>query len=342
MICLLALSVLGVSPGFTLFDEYSDARGISAKALYVCGRLWNGQVYATAKWPRDRAVRLYTKESIHQSCPIPVAVNDFGDAVAQLNLGTAKDFNSAGYRWMHNGSVERLKTFTKKDQCWPRAISRDGSLIVGTVFGTDMDWPAVWRRDGSVVRLQPTVKPLKSFGEALGISGDGRVVVGHLGTGREGHRAVTWTDFGQPKRLGDLSQTKFESYAWVANFNGSVVAGYSKVGGRRIPVRWTNTGQPLTLGTMPQRYENGMARGISDDGKVIVGLWGTGESGQGFVWTERTGAVTASEFLTSLGLGAKVSGLRITSVMGVAADGHAIAGACFDGQHHIHGFWATF
>ncbi|MFI5385272.1 MAG: hypothetical protein ACHQ50_04040 [Fimbriimonadales bacterium] len=340
--CALVLPIIGGSSRFTLYDEYSYVGGISAKAFYTCGRKWTGDVYATAKWPSDGAVSLNTKEAIHQSCPIAVAVNDVGDVVAQLNLGTLKDFNSAGFRWLHDGEVQRLKTFTDKDQCLPRAISRDGSQIIGTIFGTDRDWPAVWRRDGSIVRLPPKEKPLKSFGEALGMSGNGRVIVGHLGSESEGQRAVTWTDSGPPRKLGDLAKSKFQSYAWVANFQGSIVAGYSKVGGRCIPVRWIGAAKPLPLGTMPSRYDTGMARGISDDGKVIVGLWGTGESGQGFVWTEKTGAVSAAEFLTSHGLGAQVSGLKLTVVIGVTADGHTIAGECFDAQHHMHGFRATF
>jgi uncharacterized membrane protein len=334
--------LLGLSPPtFTLYDEYTDIRGLSPKATYACGTSWTGSVYGTACWPVGMPVRTSKSFAKGESCPIAVAVDDLGDVICQMNLGTRNEFRSAGYRWLKGGIVERLKTFSPQDQCWPRAISRNGSLIVGTIFDTDMDWPVAWKRDGSIVRLQPTKKPKKSFGEALGISGNGRVIVGHIGN-ESGQVAAIWTDLGLPKRLDDLPGGKVESYAWTASFDGSVVAGYATDDRQRVPVRWVRAGKAIRLGIMPSQYESGMARGISDDGSIIIGLWGFGKEGQGFVWTASTGMVAASDFLSAHGLGSKIAGLKVVCVLGVSADGHTIAGSCMDSKGKICGFRATF
>ena len=87
--------------------------------------------------------------------------------------------------------------------------------------------------------------------EAWGVSADGSVVVGqgHWGNSWSDREAFRWTTAGMVG-LGDLPGGSFQSAAFAASSDGSVVVGlgYSELGEEAF--RWTSDGNMIGLGDL--------------------------------------------------------------------------------------------
>jgi uncharacterized membrane protein len=334
-----------VKPVFSLLPADTDVRGLSQNGRFTCGAVHKDGKWQTAVWDRDRLQRtsdLYAKGG---NAPLACGVDNRGDAVAYKTDSRPNSPFSLGFRWLSGKAVQPLKVpgFT---MTWPRAISGDGDVIIGTAIRGDFNWPVKWLPNGSAVFLQPNAKTRATeCGEALGVSVDGRTIVGHLGDAK-GHEATQWMSTGATKRLkhpgADLPKSAYrEDYAWATSADGKVVVGHCAVGSRRLPVVWSGPGKGKFLELPPGVVGDGMARGVSADGRLIAGFCGFGEKGIGLVWQSST-VTAAAKFLESKGLKSAAAGIRITAVLGVSADGHVLAGECFDHAHHLHGWRASF
>src|ERR1043165_2453346 len=84
---------------------------------------------------------------------------------------------------------------------------------------------------------------------AYGVSGDGQVVVGYNATIVSvgppvvfQNEAIRWTSGGGRVGLGDLAGGSFESRAFGANADGTVIVGFSNSGRGGGAFRWTGAG----------------------------------------------------------------------------------------------------
>jgi uncharacterized membrane protein len=339
MIIVLAAAGLAKA-AFHLYDEYSDVRNVSPNGEYACGAYWDGSRWSTAVWRRDILQRVSTVGSLEDRCAIALDVNNAGDAIALLQAGPREKLKFHGFVWRSGAKMKPLAGLPKMSESWPRAISPDGKLIVGSVFSGTDNACVCWGKDGKIRALVGAGGAVPCAGEAMGISANSATVVGHKDS-KTGQVGAVWRRFGKPESLPDLPGGKSEAQAWAVSADGTVIAGHGNNAKRMEPVRWVK-GKVLPLGGMPSSFVTGMARQMSDDGKVIVGMWGNGDTGRGFVWTAGSGAVDAGSFLSKRGLAKELTGCKILCVYGITADGHTIVGAALDAKGVHRGFRASF
>jgi probable HAF family extracellular repeat protein len=147
---------------------------------------------------------------------------------------------------------------------------------------------------------------------AQGISGDGRVVVGH--TVFSNDRAVRWTAVDGVQYLS--GQTGVTAVAARAtNWDGTVVVGDRYTANPSHAFRWTSAGM-TDLGSLPGSTES-YGRGVSGDGSVVVGYAHYPSSPErGFRWTGAGGMQPL----------ASLPGHASSQALGISGDGAYIVG----------------
>lgn len=150
--------------------------------------------------------------------------------------------------------------------------------------------------------------------KALGVSGDGLVVVGSSDalpiSGSPIREAFRWTQSVGLVGLGDLPGGEFLSAARSASYDGSVIVGSARSTSGEEAFRWTTATGMVGFGTRSE------ANDVSADGSIVVG-WKEGLSNfEAFRWTETTGMV---------GLGT-VDGAVQSFAEAVSADGEIVVG----------------
>lgn len=122
------------------------------------------------------------------------------------------------------------------------------------------------------------------WSKAVGVNGDGSVVVGYGNTkdqyNNEFSRAFRWTATGEMQSLGALGPYG-NSAALAVNSDGSVIVGESGT----QAFRWTAETGMVALGSLPVSCS---ARAVNADGSVIVGKAGY----SAFKWTAAAGMET--------------------------------------------------
>lgn len=309
---------------------------MSRDGRYCCGGVEGTRGTAGALWDGSRLIRINSNNG--SGTLVASAVNRLGNATLYEQTSANAD-RSIGYMWI----APKLTALSVPDQqrySWPRAISGGGTIIVGGLLSGGSNWACKWA-DGRIQKLAPSGKFNPEYSDALGISDDGRIVVGHVGNLR-GHFAAMWAGSTPPRVLEGPAGVKVsECYAWATNLSGSVVVGHVWDGFRRVPARWANTGKLQVLSGMPERHKDGFARGVDDKGGTIVGFFDYGKNRTGFVWESSKGLVSANAYLGLKGLSKELSGLRITAVMGISANGKVFSGTCVDRQGRTHGWKAS-
>ena len=158
------------------------------------------------------------------------------------------------------------------------------------------------------------------FSAALGVSADGKVVVG-TSRSSNGYEAFRWTAEAGMQGLGDLPGGTFASQASGVSVDGSVIAGYGTRASGNEAFRWTPTNGMVGIGDLPGGIFYSSAWAISGDGNVIVGESSSTVSPtyyEAFRWTAATGMV---------GLGELPGGRTNSQAFAVSADGSVIVGA---------------
>jgi len=196
-------------------------------------------------------------------------------------------------------------------------VSADGSVVVGASIEharSEDDpreprlriTPFLWTRQTGIQQLD--VGTYENHAEAVGVSADGSVVVGHALDGQ--WRAFRWTRSGV--------QNLVAGFVYDISANGSVVVGQA-VDGRAF--RWTRAGVEYIGDNISCAY------GVSADGLVVVGGAIINGSSRSFRWTRARG-------LEYLNIPAGWS-----EAWNVSADGSVVVGYAFDGSRYYSFRW---
>lgn len=118
---------------------------------------------------------------------------------------------------------------------------------------------------------------------ALGVSGDGAVVVGYGNTGWE-NQAFVWTGSAGMVGLDSLNGGR-AVVATAVSMDGSVIVGGGTGASGTESLRWNRADGVIGVAVAP--YSPNAARGVSGDGSVVVGQ--TAGNAQAWLWTSSDG-----------------------------------------------------
>lgn len=196
----------------------------------------------------------------------------------------------------------------------PEALSSDGSISAGNQRVGFENQAMIRRQDGSYIYLGALISGGQS--QALGISGDGTIVVGESSS-VSGVQAFRWTKDTGMVGLGDLPGGSYRSLARGISLDGSTIVGDSISGSGVEAFKWTQSGGMVGLGDLSGGFFLSRARAVSADGQVIVGSSVSGSGAEAFRWTEDAGMV---------GLGDLPGGIFNSEATDVSSDGSVIIG----------------
>jgi uncharacterized membrane protein len=200
------------------------------------------------------------------------------------------------FRWTRATGEQRLPVPPGTLAVMARGVSEDGTMIAGSyVLSGGQGWkPIVWRVQGSTITYHllptlPDVPPSESY-LVQGISGDGRLVVAHIGTP---YGACYWLD-GQVYRLpaaaGDAQGVTRTGIVFGSSYRWTLERGierlpvapgwitqclspdgrYGSGSATNNQIMYFDPCGGVSLGSAPGGgYGAGTA--ISDDGRIVVG-----------------------------------------------------------------------
>jgi uncharacterized membrane protein len=254
------------------------------------------------------------------------SISDNGRVIGGYSRSEQTASGRAASLWRGNIAAQRLTTFAT-DNLWGhvRALSPTGTLAVGSATLGNEEQPFLWTPSTGVNSL--IVPPAYSGGEAMGVTADGRFVVGHANyVGSLYNRpiqlteAMLWVD-GQPSALGFIGNGAW-SKAYDVSADGRVVVGEAHLNtsiGEYMAVIWLNGNGPIQLGDLPGGYDRSRGVAISADGNTVAG-WGSKQLHpflhRMFRWT-RTGG------MQDLGI---AQGHILAEATAMSRDGNVIVG----------------
>lgn len=217
----------------------------------------------------------------------------------------------------------------------PAAASFDGSVIAGSsrfhgpgIVGHPVWWQATLWEHGIARNLG--THPGSLYSEALGVSGNGRVVVGYAERTRdEGRTAFRWTEEGGLEVLGDVPGGYHWSEARAASWNGSTIVGgtsatfqTSLFGADTRASVWTeaNGWEVLPNG---QGMSATMAVDVSPDGRIVLGAGRRAGTNRAFLWIDGVLVDVHEELVAN---NVDMSGWMSLTPTGMSADGRVIVG----------------
>lgn len=253
------------------------------------------------------------------------------------------DGEQHAFRRTEAGGMQDLGVLSKESEPVVAAISNDGTIVVGH----EVSYPPLgegshqnafrWNQaDGmqylsapkSKTKLKDAAQSVEGrIDRATAISGDGKVVVGRIGTNENAH-AFRWTMKDNTKDLGILSGGK-TSAANAVSGDGSVIVGVSDIGHqRKHAFRWTKAGGMKDLGVLGKDDKKfTSAAFVSKDGSVVAGAGGDEHA---FRWTKAGG-------MKDLG----TLGGKHCDIAAMSDDGNVIVGASSESSGDVHAFrWA--
>jgi len=164
------------------------------------------------------------------------------------------------------------------------------------------------------------VLPNGTSSRALGVSGDGVVVVGDANGISSGlPRASRWTTAAGVQLI-PTPPTIPTSRALAANADGSLIVGNARIGAEDVPARWSSTLGFSEIGLLPGT-NSGSALAVSGDGVVTVGLCFSTSGTRAFRHTDATG-------MQDLGV---LPGGTVSIAEAISDDGSVVAGSSSNG-----------
>lgn len=209
------------------------------------------------------------------------------------------------------------------------AISSNGSVVAGTgsrfASSTNISDAFLWAETNGIASLQTSLLIDSPRTEAIGISGDGGVIVGAIGehtlsTIKVSSEPFRWTASEGIVPLGFLSNVTPGSHGAAGDVSddGSVIVGGSSNNDGFVEAfRWTSQSGMTGIGDLSGGDFFSVATGIAAAGDVIVGTSRSELGSEAFVWTETNGMV---------GLGDLPGGYSGSSAEAVSGDGTTVIG----------------
>jgi probable HAF family extracellular repeat protein len=218
-------------------------------------------------------------------------------------------------------------------------VSDAGDHVVGasssSATGANGEEAFLWRESEGTLRGLGSLPGGSTQSAALGVSGDGAVVVGEASSSRSGaneREAFRWTEAEGMTALGDLPGARFASRANAISSDGRVVVGASSSAASGTSLveafRWTEAEGMQPLGDLPGGLYESEALAASRDGSVIVGTSGTRAGETAFVWRATSGMRSISAVLEEGGV--DLGTWRLTAATGVSDDGAVVVGTGID------------
>ena len=191
----------------------------------------------------------------------------------------------------------------------PSMITNDGSVVVGTTGDVGYRWSS------SGTTLIPVITG--AYSPAVGVSNDGSIVVGQAKSALNNYIAFKWTEATGTVAITTGVGAASNSAGNAVSDDGSVIAGYTLVGGNGCPAYWT-----AATGWQPTAVSSsfGTANDITPDGRFIVG----GDGGGAFIWDAIHGERYIKNILTADGV--NVGSLSLSNATGISDDGNVITG----------------
>lgn len=179
-----------------------------------------------------------------------------------------------GFTWTPTGGRDDFGLLPgMPTQSMVEGMSSDGGVLVGIsreIIGPRRSYRRVG--NGPVVDIGSAGW---SNSEALGVSGDGSVVVGWNHAANGFGQAYRWTEAGGMQQLGYLRPNGTRSTAWGISRDGSTIVGQSQSNGLFGDVeafKWTEAGGFEALPGLPGApFVSQEAAAVNADGSVIVG-----------------------------------------------------------------------
>lgn len=278
-----SFQALGDLPGG---NRHSWAYGVSGDGSTVIGASYSSSGLEAFRWtqatgmvglgdlPGGQFISVAEAVSFDGSVVMGWSSIDGGDkrfkwAQAEGISPVANGYNQ-GAALLGNGTIVMASGFAA------HAASSNGSAIVGHVISGNTTVAVRWTQLGGVVSLANLPQTTQS--SANNVSADGSVVVGHF-VADNLYQAFRWTQAEGMVGLGDLPGYNFQSEAFGASANGSVIVGAShgyslsdeafiwdaSHGMRRLQTVLEELGLDLGGRLLETAYD------ISDDGQTIVG-----------------------------------------------------------------------
>jgi uncharacterized membrane protein len=266
------------------------------------------------------------------------------DATVLVGYRTSSPY---AFRWTHTTGEQSLPLPPGTVAVMARGVSEDGTMIAGSyVLSGGQGWkPIVWRVQGSTITYHllptlPDVPPSESY-LVQGISGDGRLVVAHIGTP---YGACYWLD-GQVYRLpaaaGDARGVTRTGIVFGSSYRWTLERGierlpvapgwitqclssdgrYGSGSATNNQIMYFDPCGGVSLGSAPGGgYGAGTA--ISDDGRIVVGY----QRNVGAIrWRRENGFLDGIEILNNV-FAPYLGGAYLISAQAMSADGRYIAG----------------
>ena len=250
------------------------------------------------------------------------------------------------FRWTHTTGEQSLPLPPGAIAVMARGVSEDGTAIAGCYATSTVGWrPLVWRVQGSTITYQllPTLADVPASESYLveGISGDGRLVVAHIGTP---YGACYWLD-GQAYRLpaaaGDVRGVTRTGIVFGSSYRWTLERGierlpvapmwitmclspdgrYGAGAATNNQIMYFDPCGSVSLGSAPEGgYGAGTA--ISDDGRIVVGYQ---RSVGAIRWRRANGFLDGIENLNQV-FAPYLGSAFLISAQAMSADGRYIAG----------------
>ena len=318
--------------GYLTGGSCSEATAVSADGSVVVGTSCTASGVQAFRWTADTGI---------VAIPIPDGLTDSWatdiSADADFLLGyvwisDSPPYGYEGFRWHISGQLDRINS--TGINVIAKGISGDGSIVVGTSWGTGISEEAFcWTSETGLSRLNDLhAEGVRSSAEA--VSGDGLSVVGH--------RIYEGLPYRDCYRWNQSDVVGFDAHtANATTSDGSVVVGGLDNHDTALfeAYRWTQETGLSLLGTcLPNFHSRALA--VSGDGSVVVG-YVQNNSGfdeqKAFIWDQKHGMRLLQDVLED-DFGLDLSGWLLDEswaswkATGISEDGLTVVGVALNSQ----------
>jgi len=306
----------------------SEATAVSADGSVVVGTSCTASGVQAFRWTAaEGIVGIPIPEGLTESWATDVSA-DSNFVLGYGRISDSPPYGYEGFRWHISGLLDRIEATGMNITA--QGISGDGSIVVGTSWGTGITEEAFcWTAEAGLCRLDDLHdEGVRSSAEA--VSANGLIVVGHrIYEGLPYRDCFRWTE---SEVVGFSAHT-----ANTTSSDGSVVVGGLDNYQTQLfeAYRWTQATGLSLLGTcLPNFHSRALA--VSGDGSVVVGYVQNDEQ-KAFIWDQKHGMRLLQDVLED-DFGLDLSGWMLAEswaswkATGISQDGLTVVGVALNSQ----------